>query len=60
MLEAYGGGVGTKVENEAAFEAALRAAWADTSHTHLIQAKLVEGDASETLLKLAARMGKTV
>lgn len=60
VLEAYGGGVGTKVENEAAFEAALRAAWADTSHTHLIQAKLVEGDASETLLKLAARMGKTV
>lgn len=60
VLEAYGGGVGTKVENEAAFEAALRAAWADTSHTHLIQAKLAEGDASETLLKLAARMGKTV
>lgn len=60
LLEAYGGGVGSQVENEAEFEASLKAAWQDTRTTHLIQAKLVEGDASETLLKLAARMGKTV
>ena len=60
LLEAYGGGVGTVVETEEAFETALRAAWSDANHTHLIQAKLAEGDASDTLLKLAARMGKTV
>jgi len=60
LLEAYGGGVGVQVETEAAFEAALNAAWSDTAATHLIQAKLEEGDASDTLLKLAKRMGKTV
>ncbi len=60
LLDAYGGGIGVSVSNELAFETALREALADTKNTHLIQAKLVEGDASETLLKLAARMKKTV
>ena len=60
LLEAYGGGVGVSVSSELAFDTALREALADTKNTHLIQAKLVEGDASETLLKLAARMKKTV
>ncbi len=60
LLDAYGGGVGQCVTNEAEFDGALKNAWADANHTHLIQAKLVEGDASDTLLKLASRMGKTV
>ena len=60
LLDVYGGGIGVSVSNELAFEIALREALADTKNTHLIQAKLVEGDASETLLKLAARMKKTV
>lgn len=60
LLDVYGGGIGVSVSNELAFETALREALADTKNTHLIQAKLVEGDASETLLKLAARMKKTV
>lgn len=60
LLEAYGGGVGVSVDNEAGFETALQEAWSDTGHAHLIQAKLAEGDASETLVKLACRMGKSV
>ncbi len=60
LLDAYGGGVGVRVDTESGFQNALTAAWADRNHTHLIQAKLAEGDASDTLLKLAARMGKTV
>ncbi len=60
LLEAYGGGVGVTVASEAEFDKALRAAWADTRQTHLLQVKLAEGDASNTLLKLANRMKKTV
>lgn len=60
LLEAYGGGVGACVDTEEGFQAALQAAWPDTGQAHLIQAKLTEGDASDTLLKLASRMGKSV
>jgi indolepyruvate decarboxylase len=60
LLEAYGGGIGVRVTSEKQFDDALKAAWKDASQTHLIQAKLMEGDASETLLKLASRMGKSV
>lgn len=63
LLEAYGGlerGVGHCVTSEAEFQTALDEAWQDRRRVHLIQAKLAEGDASETLLKLAERMGKNV
>ncbi len=60
LLEGYGGGVGHRAETEAEFERAIQAAWQDRKQTHLIQAKLAEGDASNTLLKLASRMEKTV
>ncbi|MGV3485463.1 MAG: alpha-keto acid decarboxylase family protein [Planctomycetaceae bacterium] len=60
LLEAYGGGVGVRVETESQFASALKAAWADTGRAHLIQATLAEGDASDTLLKLAGRMGRSI
>jgi len=63
LLEAYGGaqrGAGHQVATEAQFQAALDEAWPDRNRVHLIQARLAEGDASETLLKLAERMGKNV
>ena len=60
LLNVYGGGVGHLVSTEGEFEDALDVAWNDPSQTHLIQAKLLENDASETLKKLAARMGEQV
>ncbi|TVQ04241.1 MAG: alpha-keto acid decarboxylase family protein [Planctomycetaceae bacterium] len=63
LLSAYGDadrGVGHRVATESEFEIALHEAWNDRQRVHLIQAKLAEGDASETLLKLASRMGKSV
>ena len=60
LLNVYGGGVGHLVSTEGEFEDALDVAWNDPSQTHLIQAKLLENDASETLKKLAARMGEHV
>jgi len=60
LPEVYGGGKGHIVCDEVEFDAALTEAWADTSQLHLIHAKLVEGDASETLLRLAAKLGLRV
>jgi indolepyruvate decarboxylase len=60
LLKVYGGGVGHNVSTESEFENALDIAWNDPSQTHLIQAKLMENDASQTLKKLAARMGEHV
>lgn len=60
LLKVYGGGVGHFVCTEGEFEKALDVAWKDPSQTHLIQAKLLENDASQTLKKLAARMGEHV
>jgi indolepyruvate decarboxylase len=60
LLSVYGGGVGHLVSTEGEFEDALDVAWNDASQTHLIQASLLENDASETLKKLAARMGEHV
>jgi indolepyruvate decarboxylase len=56
----YGGGCGHLVTNEAEFCEALNQAWNDRSQLHIIQAKLVEGDASQTLTRLAERLGKRV
>jgi indolepyruvate decarboxylase len=60
LLKVYGGGVGHHVSTEGEFENALEVAWKDPSQTHMIQAKLLENDASQTLKKLAARMGEHV
>ncbi len=56
----YNGGKGYLATNEAEFCEALNAAWNDRTQLHLIQAKLAEGDASQTLLRLAERLGKRV
>jgi indolepyruvate decarboxylase len=60
LPDVYGGGAGYLVTNEAEFDAALNTAWADRSQLHLIHAKLAEGDASSTLLRLAHRLGQRV
>ena len=60
LLNVYGGGVGHHVCTEGEFAQALEVAWNDTSQPHMIQAKLLENDASETLKKLAERMGENV
>jgi indolepyruvate decarboxylase len=60
LPEVYGGGKGYLVTNEEEFDRALSEAWADKSQLHLIHAKLVENDASRTLLRLAERLGQHV
>lgn len=60
LMKVYGSGVAHEVETEAGFRKALNAAWNDASQTHLIHAKLMENDASDTLRKLAERMGQRV
>jgi indolepyruvate decarboxylase len=60
LPEVYGGGRGYLVKTEGEFDAALLEAWNDRSQLHLIHAKLVEGDASRTLLRLAHRLGQRV
>jgi len=56
----YGGGKGYLVRNEAEFCEAIDSAWNDRSQLHLIHAKLAEGDASNTLTRLAERMMQRV
>ena len=56
----YGGGKGYLVKTEGEFAEALREAWQDRTQMHIIQAKLAEGDASKTLLRLAERLGAVV
>ncbi|MDG2220283.1 MAG: alpha-keto acid decarboxylase family protein, partial [Rubripirellula sp.] len=60
LTKVYGGGVGHLVENEGEFQTAIDSAWKDADQVHLIQAKLLENDASETLKKLADRMSHKV
>ena len=60
LPEVYGGGKGYLVKTEGEFSAALKEAWTDRSQLHIIQAKLAEGDASMTLLRLAERLGARV
>jgi indolepyruvate decarboxylase len=60
LPEIYGGVAGVLCENEGQFASALKTAWNDRSQLHLIQCKLVENDASETLRNLAERMGQNV
>ncbi len=60
LMKVYGRGVSHFVETESAFRKALHAAWDDRTQAHLIQAKLMENDASDTLKKIAARMSERV
>ncbi len=60
LPEVYGGGRGYLVATEGEFAEALEQAWADTSCVQIIQAKLSEGDASTTMLRLAERLGQRV
>jgi indolepyruvate decarboxylase len=60
LLEVYGSGQAHQVETETEFEQAIQRAWAEPDETHLIHAKLVEGDGSNTLKNLAQRMGENV
>ena len=60
LLQVYGRGKSYLVETETEYETALQQAWNDLEHPHLIHAKLVENDASNTLKKLAERMSETV
>ncbi len=60
LPELYGRGKGYLVQNEGEFLTALDQAWNDRSGVHIIHAKLVEGDASKTLLRLAERLGARV
>jgi indolepyruvate decarboxylase len=56
----YGGGRGHRVTTEGEFCEALQQAWNDRSQVHLIHAQLLEGDASQTLTRMAERLGKRV
>lgn len=60
LPDLYGAGKGYLVNTEGEFLAALESAWNDRTQCHVIHAKLVEGDASKTLLHLAERMGAKV
>ena len=60
LPELFGSGRGYLVENEGQFLEALDAAWNDRSQLHVIHAKLAEGDASKTLMRLAERLGARV
>jgi indolepyruvate decarboxylase len=60
LPDVYGAGKGYYVVNEAEFDEALNAAWDDRSQLHIIHAKLAENDASQTLLRLAERLGLIV
>ena len=60
LPEIYGSGKGYYVADEAAFAQAFNDALQDHSCVQIIHAKLAEGDASQTLLRLAEKMSKTV
>ncbi len=60
LPEVLGGGKGYLVTTEGEFVAALSEAWHDRTQMHIVQAKLVENDASKTLLRLAERLGTRI
>ncbi len=60
LPDVYGGGKGYLVATEGEFAEALEQAWSDDSCAQIIQAKLQEGDASSTLLRLAERLADRV
>ena len=60
LPELYGAGKGYLITNEGEFLSALESAWNDRTQCHILHAKLTEGDASKTLLRLAERLGAKV
>ncbi len=60
LMQVYGRGRSYEVATRSEFNSAIESAWSDCEVPHLIHAKLEENDASETLKKLAARMGEKV
>ncbi|MFV1967391.1 MAG: alpha-keto acid decarboxylase family protein [Pirellulaceae bacterium] len=58
--EVLGGGVGYEVKTEGEFDDAIRFAWADHSRMSLIHVHLSRTDASQTLCRLAERLGERV
>ena len=56
----FRGGRGFRVETEEEFDRTLDAVWDDRSEMSLLHVKLPEGDQSETLKRLAERLGKRV
>ncbi len=60
LPELLGGGTGYEVRTEGDFDRALRAAWDDTSAMSLIHVHLAVDDFSETLQRLAQRLGPRV
>ena len=60
LPEVYGGGTGYVVSTEGEFDDALRRAWTDRTAMSLIQVRLETDDASQTLTRLAERLGARV
>jgi len=60
LPEVLGCGAGYLIETEGDFDRALRSAWDDRSQLHILHVKLARDDASETLKRLAARLGERV
>lgn len=60
LPEVYGGGTGYVVTTEGEFDDALRRAWTDRTAMSLIQVRLETDDASQTLTRLAERLGARV
>lgn len=55
-----GGGISHRIHTEEDFDKALKAALADTTNMHLMHVELDRRDASETLTRLADKMGSRV
>jgi len=60
LPEVLGGGKGYEIRTEGEFDAALNAAWKDRSGPSILQIHLQEGDASDALKRLAARLSERV
>jgi indolepyruvate decarboxylase len=60
LPEVLGGGKGYQVRTEGEFDAALNAAWIDTSGPSILQVQIDPQDCSRALERLAERMAKTV
>lgn len=60
LPDVYGGGKGYVVTTEGEFDDVLRRAWTDRTEMSLIQVRLQTDDASQTLARLAERLGKRV
>jgi indolepyruvate decarboxylase len=60
LPEVLGGGKGYEIHTEGQLDAALKAAWADTSGPSLLQVHIGQDDISTALRRLAERLSKRV